>query len=226
MGGPLPGACLLRSASVSSTRMGRPMTIVPLIAMAFSTNSSASSSTYPILRVAREKKSVQRATSGCIPLDGNVPLGSLRDSVRDDLGVPDGSLSELVLKEHAEVARRELGRELRDEDGPGFRVDLFQQGVGSGFLSSRRSAVVGGGSSSTAARGRAAGGRSSSPSQRMQSFVELEQGAMDDSPVVSSVSSTSRVVCGGRTEQGIVSFQLRCSNASGANGRPRGGTKD
>lgn len=35
------------------------MTIVPLIAMAFSTNSSASSSTYPILRFAREKRSVK-----------------------------------------------------------------------------------------------------------------------------------------------------------------------
>lgn len=140
--------------------------------------------------------------------DGNVPLGSLRDSVRDDLGVPDGSLSELVLKKHAEVARRELGRELRDEDGPGFRVDLFQQGVGSGFLSSRRSAVVGGGSSSSAARGRAAGGRSSNPGQRMQSFG-LEQRARSDSPVVLSVSSTSRVVCGGKTEQGIVSNPQR-----------------
>jgi hypothetical protein len=79
--GVLLAACLFLSASVSSTRIGRPMTIVPLNAMAFSTSSIEASSTYPILKTGPNRKSQNQH---CPPL----PVARVRSEASVPLGPP------------------------------------------------------------------------------------------------------------------------------------------
>lgn len=80
----------------------------------------------------------------------NSPLGPPRDPIGDDPGVPDASLSELILEEGSEVPGRELGCDLADKHAASLRVNLVEQGV----RTSGRTLVVARRSSATSARRR------------------------------------------------------------------------
>lgn len=73
------------------------------------------------------------------------PLRPPRDPVGYNPRIPDGSLSELVLKESSEIPRGELSGNLRDEDRASLRVDFVEESVGP----SRGSSVVAGRLSAT-----------------------------------------------------------------------------